>query len=259
MKSSLKLAIPGLAILFVLMLCATDVMAQGGNRGRGRGGRDRGGQDENPIRLLRSESVQRDLEMMEDQIELIEEMDAERDRNREDRDRNREAQMAELEGLSEEAREKKLREMRDERDKARMSSLSDVLLPHQIDRLTQIVAQASARGGLVNGRLAESLEITDEQRDRIREKAEKLQKVLDEKIAKLRQQMQEELLAELTPEQRAQYKQMMGEPFAFENQQPGGDRGSAGDRGGRGRDRGAGGGRGGNRREGGDRNNDANI
>ncbi len=257
MKSSLKLEIPGLAILFVLMLCATDVLAQDGRNGgrRQRGGRDRGA-DDNPRRLLRSEAVQRELEMTEDQIKSIE--------GREDnRGGNRDARNAELEGLSDEAREEKLREMRAARERERMAELEKILLPQQFQRLKQIVAQAAAQGGarsMINGTLASKLNITDEQKERIEKKAEELQKELDEKIAKLREQMRNELLAELTPKQRDQYKQIMGDTFAFERQQDRGrDRGgrsAGGNRGGRGGNRG--GDRGG-RDRGGDRNNDADF
>ncbi len=257
MKSSLKLEIPGLAILFVLMLCATDVLAQDGRNGgrRQRGGRDRGA-DDNPRRLLRSEAVQRELEMTEDQIKSIE--------GREDnRGGNRDARNAELEGLSDEAREEKLREMRAARERERMAELEKILLPQQFQRLKQIVAQAAAQGGarsMINGTLTSKLNITDEQKERIEKKAEELQKELDEKIAKLREQMRNELLAELTPKQRDQYKQIMGDTFAFERQQDRGrDRGgrsAGGNRGGRGGNRG--GDRGG-RDRGGDRNNDADF
>lgn len=261
MKFPLKLAIPGLAILFVLMLCATDVLAQDGRNGgrQQRGGRDRGA-DDNPRRLLRSEAVQRDLEMTEDQIKSIEGLNEGREDNR---GGNRDARNAELEGLSDEAREEKLREMRAARERERMAELEEILLPQQVQRLKQIVAQAAAQGGarsMINGTLAANLNITDEQKERIEKKAEELQKELDEKIAKLREQMRNELLAELTPKQRDQYKQIMGDTFAFERQQDRGrDRGgrsAGGNRGGRGGNRG--GDRGG-RDRGGDRNNDADF
>ncbi len=261
MKPSLKTFLPSLAVLFALTLCATDIMAQGGNRGdRQRGGRNGGG-EVNPQRLLRNEAVQRELELTKDQIKLLEGSNEGRDR---DRGGNREAREAELEGLSAEAREERRREIRDTRTKERTAQLNEILLPFQMDRLNQIAAQASAQGGtrsLVRGNLAEKLKITDDQKKRIEEKAVELQKKLDEKIAKLREQMQAELLAELTPEQRDQYKQLMGETFTFEQQQRGDRRGRAGgargggDRRGRGQDRGGrNGDRGGDRRS--DRNND---
>lgn len=257
-------------MLFAVTLCVTDVMAQpGGGRGGRQGGRQRGGPGGagariggGPQFLLRRDDVQKDLELSEEQIELIEEMSGERGRGG---GIDRDALRAELEGLSDEERSERLREMRDERTADAQKKIEEILLPHQVERLAQISAQFSAQGGsrsLTGGSLAEKLGITDEQKEKIREKSEELQKELNEKIAKLRQQMQEELLNELTPDQQAQYKEMMGEAFKFEQQQRGGfggpggggiggRRGGGGQRGrgagGRGGDRGGEGGRRGGR------------
>ncbi|MDG1872833.1 MAG: hypothetical protein P8J27_02900 [Mariniblastus sp.] len=259
MRRLLQLALPGLAILFAFLLGATDVMGQGR---RGPGAKQRGG-DDNPQRLLRNEDIQKELELSDDQIRSLEDMNEARDTDGPDRGLDRETLRAELEGLSEEERTKKMREMRTARSEERMSKLSEILLPHQIQRLTQLAAQATARGGL-NGTLAEKLNITDEQKEKIQKKAEELQIEMNAKIEKLRQQMQQQLLAELSPEQQAQYKEMMGDAFTFKRptrgQGPdgagggrGGDRGAGGGRGG---DRGAGGGRGGDRGAGGGRGGD---
>ena len=54
------------------------------------------------------------------------------------------------------AREKKLRELRDARTEERMAELNELLLPFQMDRLKQIAAQASAQDGarsLIRGNL----------------------------------------------------------------------------------------------------------
>ncbi|MDG1513141.1 MAG: hypothetical protein P8L78_15655 [Mariniblastus sp.] len=251
MKFSFKLCLPCTVMALAFLLCATDVMAQpGGGRG-GRGGR--GGGEESSSRLLRNEAVQKDLELSGDQIELIEGLS-------QGRGGDRESIMAELDGLSGEERMEKMREMRDRRTAEMKKELDDILLPHQIERLEQIANQASAQGGarsLMGGSLADKLGITADQKERLSEKAEELQKEMNEKIAKLRAEMQDELLGELTADQRAQYKEMMGDAFKFERSTrggPGGDRGGAGgDRGGnRGGDRGSD--RGGNR--GGDRSSD---
>ena len=91
-----------------------------------------------------------------------------------------------------------------------------------MDRLNQIAAQASAQGGarsLINGSLADQLDITESQKSRLQEKAEELQNELNEKVAELRYQLQEELLAELDPDQRAKYRTIMGDRFTFEEKQ----------------------------------------
>jgi len=243
MRFSLKLSVIGFAALAALALCATDVLAQG--RGGGNRGGNRGG-DISSTRLLGSEAVQKDLELTDEQIESIKELS--QGRGRGDRDTMR----AEMEGLSQDERVEKIRKMVKTRTEENKEKLGNILLPHQMKRLSQISAQASARDGsqsLVSGTLAKQLNITDEQKEALQAKAEELQKNLNAKIEKLRSQMQDELLAELTPEQRSQFKEMMGEKFTFEQRQRGGGRGAGGrggDRGGRGGDRrGRGGDRGG--------------
>lgn len=224
MKPLLKIFPPCMVVLFALTLCVTDAMAQGGNRGgKQRGGRNGGGED-NPQKLLRIEAVQRELELTEEQIKSLAGANDGRDR---DRDDDREAREAEFEGLSEEEREERRREIRNARTNERTEQLSDILLPFQVDRLNQIAAQASARGGaraLINGSLAQKLGITETQRSRIEVKAGELAEELDAKIAKLRNQMQEEILSELDPDQRAQYRTIMGEKFTFEEKQKDGKR-----------------------------------
>ena len=236
MQFSFKLFLPCIVVALAFLLGATDLMAQpGGGRG-GRGGR--GGGEESSSRLLRNESVQKDLELSSEQIELIEGLS-------QGRGGDRESIMAELDGLSGDERMEKMREIRDRRTEEMKKEINDILLPHQVERLEQIANQASAQGGarsLMGGSLADKLGITEDQKERLRTKAEELQKEMNEKIAKLRAEMQDELLAELTADQRAQYREMMGDAFKFERPTRGG---ANGDRGGPGGDRG--GSRGGDR------------
>lgn len=248
MRFSFKLCLPCTVVALAFLLGATDLMAQpGGGRG-GRGGRGGGG-EESSSRLLRNEAVQKDLELSGEQIELIEGLS-------QGRGGDRESIMAELDGLSGDERMEKMREIRDRRTEEMKKEINDILLPHQVERLEQIANQASAQGGarsLLGGSLAEKLGITEDQKERLRSKAEELQQEMNEKIAKLRAEMQDELLSELTSDQRAQYQEMMGDAFKFERSTRGG---ANGDRGGPGGDRGGnrGGDRGGNR--GGDRGSD---
>ena len=250
-----KALIPTLTVLLAFAMCASDAMAQGPGRG-GRGGPQRGGRAggaDNPQRLLRSEAVQKELEMTDEQIELIKELGEGRGRGQ---GVDREALRAEMEGLSDEERAAKIKEMRDSRSKEQKEKLNEILLPHQMDRLSQLSVQASAQNGarsLLGGPLAEKLNITDEQKEQLRETAEELQKKFDEEVAKLRAEMQAKLVETLTSEQQAELKEITGEKFTFERQQRGdrfaGGAGGGRDRGGRG---GAGNRRGGN---GGDRGN----
>jgi thioesterase domain-containing protein len=121
-----------------------------------------------------------------------------------------------------------------------------------MDRLNQLSVQASAQNGarsLLNGPLAEKLNITDEQKEELRETAEELQKKFNDEVTKLREEMQAKLIEKLTTEQQAELKEITGEKFTFERQQRG-NRGAGGPRdgggrGGAGNRRGGGGNRGG--------------
>ena len=231
-----------------LALIVTDVMAQPGGRGGrgGRGGQVRGGGGIQA--LLYREDVRRELEITDDQMEELRELAQDRGGQRGNRERLRE----ELEGLSDEERREKIREMRDSRTEETKAQLSEVLLPQQIRRLEQLSAQQAMRAGgqgMLRGPLAEQLGITDEQREVIEKKAEELQQEFNEKMQKLREDMQEELMKELTAEQRDKFREIMGDSFQFEQNNRGG-RARGGERGQRGR-RGERGERGG-RRGGGD-------
>ena len=91
----------------------------------------------------------------------------------------------------------------------------------------QIKVQAEARrgGGPNNGQLPpsiiEKLDISDEQLEQMRAKADEVRKGMEEKIAKIRKQAEQEILSVLTPEQRKQYEEMMGETFDFGNPRAG--------------------------------------
>jgi hypothetical protein len=102
---------------------------------------------------------------------------------------------------------------------------------------------------LTSGTLAEDLGITQEQKDALAKKQQEVQASMQEKMAKLRQEAEDELLSVLTPTQQAKLKSMIGQPFTFSQPQFGGPGGGfgggrggrGGNDGGRGRGRGDGG------------------
>ena len=233
---------PAIGALAIVMMVATDVSAQpGGGRG-GRGGFGGGGL----TGLLRDSNVAKELELVDDQVEQIQEIGngiGEKMRER----------FQELRNLPDDERREAFGSIAEEIQEEIEKELSDVLLPHQMKRLKQIQMQQSLRGGgangLTRGPLADELGITEEQIEELREKAEEVQEELQEEIRKLQEEAREEILTVLTPAQRRKYKELIGEPFEFSRPTfgqggPGGGRfGQGGQGGGRG---GRGGGRGGN-------------
>jgi Spy/CpxP family protein refolding chaperone len=107
--------------------------------------------------------------------------------------------------------------------------IEQVLLPHQIKRLRQIVLQrrlgqhtfgGSAAAALGSEDLANELGITDKQREELKTKEKELKEELERKAKELLRQLkdesQEELFEILTPTQRQRLKEMLGERFEWE-------------------------------------------
>lgn len=117
------------------------------------------------------------------------------------------------------------------------SRIAEVLTPQQMDRLKQIHTQQQlGRDGarvLMDGPLAESLNLSDEQKETLRERAQELRGEMEKKIEAARAEANEQLMAVLTSEQRAKLDAMTGEPFTMTRRQ--GPPGEGGRRGGRGR------------------------
>ena len=249
-------SVAGLAI--VLTVSASQLVAQppgGGFRG-GRGGPGGPGGffgGGGTLGLIQQQEVQAEIELSEDQqAELRTLGETIRDEIRSEM----QGMFQGMQGLSNEERQARFDEIRsrfEEINKDAESRLQKVLMPHQFDRLKQIDLQSRIqRGGaaaLAEGELADTLGLSESQRDQIREKSEQVQKDLNEKIGQLRVEARNQLLEVLTTEQRAKLESMMGAEFSLPEPQfgpPGqpGRRGFGG-RGGRGGVGGGGGGGGG--------------
>ena len=132
--------------------------------------------------------------------------------------------------------------------------LANVLLPHQNERLQQLVVQSRLRRGTAAGlggdQMRQALQLSDDDLEKIRQLAEAREKELEKQIAELRAKARMDVLsAVLTPEQVRKFESMVGEPFQFSAERPFGVGGPGGGPGG-GR---FGGGRDGGGRDGGDR------
>lgn len=199
----------GFAVATLVAGLGSIALAQPGGGGGGPGGRF-GGMMASPMMILRNEQIQKELEIVDDQLKDLEAIGEEM----------RESFQG-LRDLSQEERDEKFREI----NKQFEERLNEVLLPHQQKRLKQISAQFSSRGPngvagtLTEGNLAEELKITDEQKEKLRSVGEEARAEMEEKTKKIRAEMEEKILAVLTEEQRKQYKELVGEPFEMDMRQ----------------------------------------
>jgi len=172
-----------------------------------------GGPGGGAMGLLLRQDVRDELELIDSQVEELTQI--------------RDGMMEQLRGLaapdeslSRQERIERFQETVEKTQQEMEQKLDQVLLPHQRKRLDQLSNQMALRGGFFRGltsqRLAEEFNITEQQRERLRSKAEQLEAELRQKIAELRKEAQAELLKELNPAQQAQVRERFGEPFDFQ-------------------------------------------
>ena len=238
MKSVFRVGVMVLAAVLAVGVVADSAFGQQpGGRGRGRGGFGGGFGGGNPVTaVLQDENVRKELDLVDEQISKLREIT---EKMQEDtRAQFQGFDFGSLRDLSEDERTARFAEMRKKGEEVAAAAQKDidaVLLPHQRERLKQLVVQWQMRGSveqaLRTGPLGEELGVTAEQKEKIEAKQDEVQAAMNEKIAKLRQEAQEELISVLNPDQQAKLKGMIGAPFTFSQPQfgRGGDgRGDAG-------------------------------
>ena len=217
-----------LVAVTLVMAGALDADAQG-RRGGQRGSRSMGGMSfGGPMRggaiaLLRRKDVQKELELVDDQIKELEAIGE---------GGWREA-LSGLRDLPREEQFTKMREVMEEQRKQVEAKINDILLPHQLKRYKQLQVQSQMRGNgaaIMMGRVAEQLNITESQRDELRKKFADIQGEIRAEIEAIQAKARDRLLKELTPAQQAKFKSMVGETFKFTDEPPRGPGRSSGGR-----------------------------
>lgn len=265
--------------LFAVLAAASLAQAQNqpggqGGQGKGRqrpggGGFGRGGfggfnvPGADRSMLLTNEKVQKELELAEDQLAELKKISEEA---RPQRGGGGQPNFFEM---SEEDRKKFVDQMQ-ERMKASIKKIDEVLLPHQLERLKQISWQNRGVGALQDEEVVESLKITDAQKKEMQAIAEaqgeKMRELFQggggfggfggqgqeeetdeqrkerqarmeenrKKMETMRKESEEKTMAVLTDEQRTQFEELKGEKFAHleELRQGPGGRGGPGGQGG---------------------------
>jgi hypothetical protein len=205
----------------VWAVVASQVWAQPEGRGRGRGG---AGFGFDLVGIALQKPVSEELKLSDDQITRLKELGEPERRG---------------EGGSREERQKK----RMEAAQAREKKVAEILEPAQLKRLKEIGLQSLGVRAFSIPRLVADLNLTEDQQDKIRkiteESAFDLGKMMrsgelaegdsDEikaankaKIAKVNDAAMEKVVALLTSEQQAKWKELLGEPFKGQLEQRGG-------------------------------------
>ena len=163
--------------------------------------------------LLNNESVQKDLNLVDGQLERIEEINKDfseqmREKMKEFRDEEGRFNIDGAKGFGELIADLKNRQQEE---------INSILLPNQQDRLKQVARQMKMQQmgseKALTKMLAEELGITSEQHQRIKDKSKQLRDDLNKKIAELKANAKKELMGELTKEQRSKLEELLGDEF----------------------------------------------
>ncbi len=198
---------------------------RGGFMGRGGGG---------SMRILGNEAVQKELEMVDDQIEEVKKLE---EKLREEFPR---PDFGNFREMSEEERGKVMAQMRErgeKMEKAAQKKIADILLPHQVARLKEITVQQMGAGAVLNAEVAAKLNLTDKQKTKIESVRDESMTEMREKIgalfrggnreeamakmAEMRKEFEQKMLAPLTDAQKKQFEEMKGKPFEMPRRQSG--------------------------------------
>ena len=236
MRSVLKT----LLVLSLAGLLAGPALAQ---RGQGRGGR--GGFGGGPDTLALNPSVQKELNLSEDQIQKIKDVTQSiRDKHKDESDAVRNLQGDERREKGQELRKK----ISDETNQA----LAGILKPEQSKRLKEITLQQRGPQAFNDPETQKALNLTDDQKDKIKTINEDSAKDMRElfpqggrrgaggggggavdpaafkermtKVAAIRKETMDKVTSVLTEDQKKTWKEMTGQPFEVKYEAPTGGR-----------------------------------
>lgn len=165
---------------------------------------------DDPLGMLQSKQIQKELELSKDQIIAVEEFQA-------DIGRQMSEMFSKQAGLGVNAArmmEKAGKALRENVEK----ELKDVLSFKQLKRLGQLEVQMKIRNrgarALADDKLAGALEISDEQKKDIQSENRKMQKELQKEIEKLREKFRQELIQDLlNKDQLAKLEELSGTEY----------------------------------------------
>jgi len=180
-----------------------------------------GGGDSPVMSMLANDNIRKELEIVDSQMDSLRAVNEEFQKRA-----AMEMRSVDLGNASE-----VLKRMRGLTDAAK-KDIESVFLPHQLDRLRQLgVQQQMSRkgvlGALVTDPLASHLEISNEQKEELRDAAKKIEEDLAKEMAALRAKARKRLFAKLKPEQQKELNEMIGDDYQFDQSSAGIVTGSA--------------------------------
>lgn len=220
------------AATFAAALAATPAFAQrqGGGFGGFGGGRGGGGL----LGLLRMEEVQKEIELLDDQKEQVNKLAEEA---RAAFTQGQQGDRESFQNLSEEERQKRFAEFREQAEKRaaeQKTKLADILLPNQMERLEQLNIQQQGTRALTDKEVVAKLKLSEDQQKKIETVyTDAFQKLRDqgqqgggfERFQAMQKQIETDVLAVLTEDQKKQFDELKGKPFTFPQRQFGGGQG----------------------------------
>ncbi|MCA9104902.1 MAG: hypothetical protein KDA83_05725 [Planctomycetales bacterium] len=254
----------GLVAVMTAVLAVPAMAQPGGGRG-GRGGFGFGGPGGpgggGSAMLVTNEAIQKELDLLDEQVADIEAAMEEMNENRPEFD------FQALRDLPEDERTEKMEEFREKMQELSADmekKIEGILLPEQMERLQQIQVQMQGIRALQSDRVAEELDLTSSQKEKIadafdsfgekmRERMQELRDqggqggpggqggrggrggfgALGEEMQKMNAELEEEVLDILSSSQRSKFDDMKGEEFDVSQLRRGpGGRGGAGGPGG---------------------------
>jgi Spy/CpxP family protein refolding chaperone len=229
----MKSRVLAVAAILAVILMTAPAFAQrqggGGFRGFG-GGFGFGGFGGGIAGLLQIEEVRKEVELLDDQWAQVQKINEDARAAREQGGGfDREA----FQNLSEEEREKRMTELREQFQKRAQETeakVKEVLLPHQTERLEQLALQRQGVRALATEDLQGKLAFTDEQKKKIatiQEAQERFRAAFQrggnnnqegarpnfEEMRAQQQKDEADMLAVLTDEQKKKFEELKGEAF----------------------------------------------
>lgn len=168
--------------------------------------------------LLSNESVRRELQLTDEQYGGAKKIMQE---SQERVQKSIQAQMsARQEGTALRIGGPEFRNMMQENQQAAEAAIEEILLPEQLERIRQLayqveVSQTGLGEALVSGRLGKEIDVHEDQKQHLTDRAAKIEEEARQAIIEIRAKARAKLFAELAPEQRKEAEELLGPYFEY--------------------------------------------